>query len=57
MVAKGKGVGEGMEWKVGVSRCELLYREWINKNLLYTENYIQYPMIKQKRIQKCNMCV
>ena len=45
MVAKGKGVGEGMEWKAGVSRCELLYREWINKNLLYTENYIQYPMI------------
>ena len=47
MVAKGKGVGGGMEWEVGVSRCELLYTECINnKVLLYSpENYIQYPMI------------
>ena len=44
MVAKGEGVGGRMEWKVGVSRCKLLYTEWIkNKVLLYsTENYIQY---------------
>ena len=27
---------------VGISRCKLLYREWINKVLLYsTGNYIQ----------------
>ena len=26
---RGKGAGEGMEWKVGVSRGKLLYREWI----------------------------
>ena len=47
MVAKGEGVGEGMEWEVGVSRCKLLYTEWINnKVLLYsTRNYIQYPVI------------
>ena len=47
VVAKGKGVGGGMEWEVGVSRCKLSYIEWINnKVLLYnTENYIQYPMI------------
>ena len=47
MVAKGEGVGGGMDWDVGVSRCKLLYTEWINnKVLLYsTENYIQYPMI------------
>ena len=43
--------GEGglgrMEWEIGVSRCKLLYMEWINnKVLLYsTDNYIQYPMI------------
>ena len=44
---QGKGGGGGMEWEVGVSRCKLLYIEWINnKVLLYsTENYIQYPMI------------
>ena len=47
MVAKGKRVGGGMEWEFGVSRCKLLYIEWINnKFLLYTsENCIQYPMI------------
>ena len=46
VVAKGEGVGGGMEWEVGVSRCNLLYMEWINKVLLYsTENYIQYPLI------------
>ena len=49
VIAKGEGVGGGMEWEVGVSRGKLLYMliEWINnKVLLYsTENYIQYPMI------------
>ena len=47
MVAKGQGVGEGMEWEVGVSRCKLLYMEWINNKVLLdsTENYIQYHMI------------
>ena len=40
MVAKGEGVGGGMEWEVGVSRCKLLYIKRIkNKVLLYsTEN-------------------
>ena len=43
---QGEGIGGGMEWEVGVSRCNLLYMEWINKVLLYsTENYIQYPLI------------
>ena len=43
VVAKGEGVGRGMDWEVGVSRCKLLYIEWINnKILLYsTKNYIQ----------------
>ena len=47
MVAKGQGVGEGMEWEVGVSRCKLLYMEWINNKVLLdsTGNYIQYPVI------------
>ena len=41
------GVGGRMEWEVGVSRCELLYIEWINNKVLLhsTENYIQYPVI------------
>ena len=47
VVAKGEGVGGGMEWEFGVSRCKLLYVGWINnKVLLYsTENYIQYSVI------------
>ena len=51
MAAKGEGVGEGagegMDWEFGISRCKLLYIEWINnKVLLYSrENYIQYPVI------------
>ena len=41
MVAKGEGVGGGMEWEVGVSRYKLLYIEWIT-----TRSYcIQYPEI------------
>ena len=61
MVAKGQGVGGGMEREIGVSRCELLYIEWTNNKVLLhsTENYIQYPMIKEKNILKKNvyMCV
>ena len=47
MVANREGVGGGMEWEVRVSRCKLLYMEWISsKVLLYsTGNYIQYPVI------------
>ena len=47
MVAKGEKFEGGMEWEVGISRCKLLYIEWIhNKVLLYsTENCIQYPKI------------
>ena len=43
VVAKGEGVGGGMEWEFGVSRCKLLYIEWINNKVLRynTENYIQ----------------
>ena len=44
---QGGRVKGGLVWEAGVSRCKLLYIEWINnKVLLYsTENYIQYPMI------------
>ena len=36
-----------MDWEFGVSRCNLLYKEWINTVLLYsTRNYIQYSLIK-----------
>ena len=36
-----------MDWEFGISRCKLLYIEWINnKVLLYTTgNDSQYPVI------------
>ena len=39
--------GGGMDWEFGISRCKLLYIEWINnKVVLYsTGNYMQYPVI------------
>ena len=41
-----EGGGGRIEWEARVSRCKLLYIEWINKVLLYsTEKYIQYPMM------------
>ena len=42
-----RGSGGGMIWELGISRCKLLYIEWINnKDLLYiTGNYIQYPVL------------
>ena len=44
MVAKGEG---GIDWEFEISRCKLLYTEWVNnKVLLYsTGNYIQCPGI------------
>ena len=44
---QGEGGGGGMEWEFRISRCKLLYIEWINnKVLLYsTGNCIQYPGI------------
>ena len=44
-----------------MSRCKLLYREWINnKVLLYsTGSYIQYPVINHngKEYKKKNVCM
>ena len=34
VVAKGEGGGEGMDWEFGMSRCKLVYREWINNKVL-----------------------
>ena len=53
--------GQGKNWGFGISRCKLVYREWINnKVLLYsTGNYIQYPVINQneKEHEKEYICI
>ena len=58
----GKRCGRGMKWEFGISRCKLLYIEWINKVLLCSiGNYIQYPVINHngKEYEKKNvyMCI
>ena len=47
MVAKGEEERKGWIWDFGISRCKLLYVEWINhKILLYSKgSIIQYPVI------------
>ena len=58
---RGRGGGRGMEWMFGISRCKLLYIEWLNnKALLYSiENYIKYPTINHngKEHKKRYMCI
>ena len=34
LLANGEGDGGAVEWEVGISRCKLLYREWINNKVL-----------------------
>jgi len=41
VVARREQKGNGMDWVFVVSRCKLLYLEWINNRVLYhTRNYI-----------------
>ena len=44
---KEEGSGGRMDWEFGISRCKLLYIQWMkNMVLLYsTGNYIQYPVV------------
>ena len=44
---RGSGSRGGRDWEFWISRCKLLYLEWINNKVpLYsTGNYIQYPVI------------
>ena len=50
-----------MDWEARISRCKLLYMEWINnKVLLYsTENYTEYLMINHngKEYKKKNVYI
>ena len=47
-----------MAGEFGISRCKLVYIEWINKVLLYsTGNYIQYPVINCKGKEYEKECI
>ena len=55
VVSKEEGwwCGGGMDWEFGISRCKLLYREWINiKVPVYsTGNSIQYLVINHNGME------
>ena len=51
-------MGVGMDRRSGVSRCKLLYIEWVNKALLdSTGNYIQYPGINHNGKEYKKECI
>ena len=52
-------MGGEMDWEFWISRCKLLYIEWVNnKGLLYsTGNLIQYPTINHNGKQYEKECV
>ena len=56
---RGKRSGGGRDWEFRISRCKLLYIEWINnKVLLYsTRKYTQYPVIKHNGKEYENKCM
>ena len=54
----------GVDWEFGISRCQLLYTEWVNKALLHsTENYSsifcdkQYSVINHDGKEYENECM
>ena len=46
---KRSGCGGVLDWEFGISRCKLLYIEWINNKLLLYSigHYIQYSVINE----------
>ena len=61
MVAEGEGSRGRIDWEFDMTRCKLVYREWINnKVLLYSiGNCIPYPVINLhgKEYEKVYICV
>ena len=59
VVAKEEGGGGGIDWEFGISRCQLLYIEWINNKVLLcsTGNYIQYPVINHNGKEHEKECI
>ena len=46
VVAKGEGVGRGMEWEVGVSRCKLLYMKGIKSKVLVVAQRTMFNVLQ-----------
>ena len=48
-----------MDWELGIGRCKLVYREWINNKALLQSsgNYSHYPVINHHRKEDEKECV
>ena len=47
-----------MDWEFGVSRCKLVYIEWMNNKVYYSiGNYIQYPVINHNGKEYGKECI
>ena len=46
ILPRGRRGESGMDWEFGVSRCKLLYLEWIIRSYYGTGSYIQSPEIE-----------
>ena len=47
MAVSGGGEWGELDWELGISRCKLFYREWLNNRvqLCITGNCVQHPVI------------
>ena len=55
---QGEGSGRWMDWEFGVSRCKLVYIEWMNNKVYYSiGNYIQYPVINHNGKEYGKECI
>ena len=59
VVAKGEEGGGGMDYEFGISKCKLLYIEWISNKVLFysTGNYSQYPVINHNGKEYEKVCI
>ena len=59
VVAKEERGGGGMDWEFGISRCQLLYIDWINNKILLcsTGNCIQYAVINHNGKEYIYICI
>ena len=48
----GRGWPGGMDWELGISRCKLVYKEWINNKVPLYSTEILGNTVMEKSIKK-----
>ena len=58
MVAKGEGRVRGLDWEFGISRCKLLYTEWINhRSYCMAQSMVFNPVINDNGEKYATECI